>query len=161
MALRFSKDYEGVDFEQVAELLRHFGLTERPTADIEKAFRNSYVVVFVFDDEGNTVGCGRAISDGIMEAAIFNIALDDKYQHLGLGRKIVKGLTDQLEGMIVTLYTHPKTFEWYKALGFSNLNTGFARFRDMEAKFMLEAKFIDEHKTEGTIFQEPNIWSER
>jgi ribosomal protein S18 acetylase RimI-like enzyme len=155
--LRFQTDYEGVDWKQVAELLWHYGLTDLAADRIQKAFENSYAVVFAKDPHGNIVGCGRAISDGVIQGAIYNIALAEKYHGQGFGREIMRLLAARMRGMIITLYTHPKTLDWYENLGFSRLNTAFVRFREHEIDEMLHMKFIDrcEHKT--GIFKESLI----
>lgn len=152
MAVSFQIDNEGVNWAQVAELLRFYGLTHLPGEKIREAFQNSYAVVFVKDEAGNTVGCGRAISDGVMQGAVFNIALAEEYHHQGLGRALMKRLTDQLRGMVITLYTHPKTLGWYQELGFSRMNTGLVRFKDEELDRMREAGFIDDFVRDGGIF---------
>jgi len=154
MPVTFQTNYEGVKWQQVADLLRHFGLTNLPNDAIQKAFENSYAVVFVKDEAGNTVGCGRAISDGVMQGAIFNIALAEQYHAQGLGKQIMQELVDQLKGMIITLYTHPKTLAWYEKLGFSRMNTALVRFRDGESEKMLASKFIDRYDGNVGIFKD-------
>lgn len=152
MSVTFQTDDAGVDWQQVTDLLGHFGLVNRPAADVETAFRNSYAVVFVKDEAGNTVGCGRAISDGVMQAAVFNIALEERYHGRGLGKAIMKALADQLKGMVITLYTHPKTLQWYLELGFSKQNTGLVRYRDENLERMKEMGFIDDFHRNAGIF---------
>ncbi|GHT82426.1 hypothetical protein FACS1894137_01290 [Spirochaetia bacterium] len=152
MALTFQTDYEGVNWRQVTDLLHYYGLLSIPEDLVQKAFLNSYAVVFVKDEAGNTVGCGRAISDGVTQAAIFNVALAEKYHHQGLGNLLMKKLVQQLSGMIITLYTHPKTLEWYKNLGFSKLNTALVRFKDDEWEHMLDMKFINGYEKNTGIF---------
>ena len=51
MALKFQDDYEDVCFKEVADLLHFYGLTDLSRSLVEKAFRNSYTVVFVKDGE--------------------------------------------------------------------------------------------------------------
>jgi N-acetylglutamate synthase-like GNAT family acetyltransferase len=153
MALKFQDDYEGVCFKEVADLLHFYGLTDLSDDLVERAFKNSYAVVFVKDGEGRTVGCGRAISDGVSQGMILNIALEEGYHHRGIGREIMRRLVRQLQNMIITLYTHPNTLDWYRELGFSRLNTALARFREHEAKKMVEWEFIDRHSSPSGIFE--------
>jgi ribosomal protein S18 acetylase RimI-like enzyme len=153
MALKFQDDYEDVCFKEVADLLHFYGLTDLSDELVEMAFRNSYAVVFVKNDEGRTVGCGRAISDGVSQGMILNIALKETYHHRGIGREIMRRLVSRLENMIITLYTHPNTLDWYEGLGFSRLNTALARFREHEAQKMAEWEFIDRHPSPSGIFE--------
>jgi N-acetylglutamate synthase-like GNAT family acetyltransferase len=150
--LKFQNNYDGIRFKEVADLLHSYGLTDLPDELVERAFRNSYAVVFVKDGE-RTVGCGRAISDGVIQGMILNIALEEAYHHRGIGREIMRQLVLQLKNMIITLYTHPKTLDWYQELGFSRLNTGLVRFREREATEMTEWEFIDKHSSPSGIFE--------
>jgi N-acetylglutamate synthase-like GNAT family acetyltransferase len=153
MALKFQNDYEGVHFQEVADLLHFYGLTDLSDELVERAFRNSYAVVFVKNEEEKTVGCGRAISDGVSQGMILNIALEETYHHQGIGQEIIHQLVLQLKNMIITLYTHPKTLDWYQQLGFSRFNTSLVRFREHEAEEMVEWKFIDRHSIPSGIFK--------
>jgi N-acetylglutamate synthase-like GNAT family acetyltransferase len=153
MGLNFQDDCEDVCFKEVADLLHFYGLTDLSDDLVEKAFRNSYAVIFVKNEEGRTVGCGRAISDGVSQGMSLNIALEEAYHHRGVGREIIHRLVLQLKNMIITLYTHPNTLDWYRELGFSRLNTALARFREHEAKKMVEWEFIDRHSSPSGIFE--------
>lgn len=153
MALKFQEDYKDVRFQEVADLLHFYGLTDLSGELMERAFRNSYAVVFVKNEEGRTVGCGRAISDGVSQGMILNIALEEAYHHRGIGREIMRRLVLQLRNMIITLYTHPNTLDWYRKLGFSRLNTALVRFKEREAKKMVEWEFIDAHSNPSGIFE--------
>lgn len=139
----FQTDDTDVDYQQVADLLHHYGLTDISDEQITKAFKNSYAVVFVKNIAGEIIGVGRAISDGVIQGAIYNIALQEDYHHHGIGRQIIYNLLDQMPEMIVTLYTHPKTIDYYKGIGLAKLNTAFVRFRPHEIEEMINEKFID------------------
>jgi len=133
-------DYEGIDFEEVNAILSFYGLTNVSTALQEKIFRNSYAVAFILKD-GHVIGVGRAISDGISQAAIYNIAVKDDYRGNGLGKVIVDSILEQVEGCNVILYTHPKHIGLYEHWGFSRLKTGYIKF--YEEEHYREAGFID------------------
>lgn len=122
-----------IDWQAVAELLLHFGLCDYSASEAELVFKNSYAVVFVYDGE-RLVGCGRALSDGLSQAAIYNIALEEAYQGRQLGRAIIESLLDQVRGCNVILYTHPKTVELYERLGFRRQKTGMAIYAESEEK---------------------------
>ena len=80
MAIHFSTSKENVPWEEVAEILQNAGLSDLDGSMQEKVFRNSYAVVIVYDDN-KVIGCGRAISDGVCQAAIYNIAFRYYYGH--------------------------------------------------------------------------------
>lgn len=142
--VHFSTDLAEANFADITQLLHSYGLTDLPEEKIRLAFTNSYRYVFALDEDGRTVGVARAISDGVTHAEIYNIALAEKYHHQGVGKEIFKRLVVQLEGLIITLYTHPKTVGWYKELGMSQLNTAMVIFRPHEKDWMIQENFINE-----------------
>lgn len=125
MEIRTSR--EKVDWEGVAKLLNASGLSEVGAEMQEKIFRQSYAVAFAYEG-GEFVGCARAISDGVCQAAIFNVAVREPYRGKGVARQLVASLLAQLEGCIVTLYTHPRFLGLYEKLGFRRQKTGFVAF---------------------------------
>ncbi|SKA01355.1 Acetyltransferase (GNAT) domain-containing protein [Pilibacter termitis] len=135
---------ENIEYEQIKDLLHYYGLTDLPTEKIELAFQNSLYKVFVLDEENKVIGCGRAISDGVSHAEIYNIALKEKYHKQGIGRKIMETLVKLAHGQIITLYTAPWSMDWYVKLGFRPLNTGLVKFRGHEIEWMEEHGFVGE-----------------
>jgi ribosomal protein S18 acetylase RimI-like enzyme len=127
---------EGVDWERVAALLAHFGLSHDDAQTQRTIFERSYAVVFAYDKD-LLVGCGR-------QAAIYNIALDEAYQGRQAGRAIVESLKEQLKGCTITLYTHPQTVALYEKLGFRRQKTGMVIFAQEPEAFhwMEEVGFL-------------------
>ncbi len=129
-----------VDFEEVNHILNFYGLSDLDTPTQEKVFRNSYVTVFLrYKDK--IVGVGRAISDGITHASIYNIAVRDEYRGQGIGKVIVDEILKRVEGCNVTLYTSPKHIGLYEHWGFKRLKTAYVIFHD-ETHYK-EAGFIE------------------
>lgn len=127
MNIWFKTDNQDVDFQAVADILDEAGLSHYDAQTEEIIFSRSYAVVYVYD--GNRlIGCGRALSDGICQAAIYNIALAGEYQGHQLGRAIIEKLLEQVEGCTTILYTHPKTVAFYERLGFRREKTGFVHY---------------------------------
>ena len=123
MALTYATSTEGVDWNRVAEILESFGLSHDDGETQKLIFEASYAVVFVYDGD-LLVGCGRALSDGLRQAALYNIALDKDYDGHKAGRGIVEALKEQVQGCTVILYTHPQTVAFYEKLGFRRQKTG-------------------------------------
>ncbi|WP_312447009.1 GNAT family N-acetyltransferase [Lacrimispora sp.] len=148
---------EEIHWQEVSDVLRRSGLSDRSAKDQETIFTNSYAVVFVYDKE-RIVGVGRALSDGVSQAAIYNIALDEEYQGYGIGRKLIQLLLDQVRGQNVILYTHPRTVALYEKMGFRRNKTAMCRFCGSEESlnwmdkegFLLPEKyrFADEYGRE-------------
>jgi ribosomal protein S18 acetylase RimI-like enzyme len=132
---------EGRDWERVKEIMSYFGLSTTLSSDDHKlAFERSYAVTFLYDQE-ELIGFGRALSDGISQAAIYNIAVAEEYHGYGLGRFIIDDLLERVGHCNVVLFTHPKTLSFYKHLGFRKMKTGMAKYVNEEK--LLEMGFIE------------------
>lgn len=130
---------ENVDWVRVTKILNGYGLSSFDEATERKVFENSYAVVFLYDGD-YLIGMARAISDGICQAACYNLALDPEYCGQGLGKMVLDALLEQLEGMNVILYTHPKWYGLYEHWGFKRMKTGYARYIDED--FMMDNGFV-------------------
>ena len=118
---------EDIDFDEVSALLKYYGLSELNSNTQRQVFQNSYVTIFI-KDKGKLVGVGRAISDGICQAAVYNIAVRDEYRGHGIGKMIVDEILSRLKGCNVVLYTHPKHLGLYEHWGFRKMKTSYAKF---------------------------------
>ena len=68
-----------------------FWAKNRPITDLKKCLANSDVIVSLW--VGNEiVGFGRALTDGIYRAVLWDIVIDQNYQNRGFGTLIVKNL---------------------------------------------------------------------
>ncbi|MCL6458388.1 MAG: GNAT family N-acetyltransferase, partial [Gorillibacterium sp.] len=137
----FQKSRKDVDWAQVTNLLNGFGLTDFTPVQTKIAFENSAVNVFVLDGS-KVIGCGRALSDGISQAAIYNIAVDESYHHHGLGKKIISLILAETANCNVVLYTHPDTISWYEEQGFRKMKTGMAMYHPAHIEAMIKMDFI-------------------
>ena len=118
---------EDIDFDEVSALLKYYGLSELNSNTQRQVFQNSYVTIFI-KDKGKLVGVGRAISDGICQAAVYKIAVRDEYRGHGIGKMIVDEILSRLKGCNVVLYTHPKHLGLYEHWGFRKMKTSYAKF---------------------------------
>ena len=106
----------------------------------QKAFENSYGVVFLFEDD-KLIGMGRSVSDGAYEASLYDIAVLPSRQGEALGRCIVETLMEELDGLNVILFASPGKQGFYHKFGFKDLKTGVIRF--VNEGEMREIGFID------------------
>lgn len=130
-----------INWQDVADLLAFYGLSSLDAKTQELVFRNSYAVVFLLE-KNRVVGVGRALSDGVCQAAIYNIALAQHLHGQQYGRLIVDKLVDQVKQCNIILYTHPQTVEFYKNLGFEVMKTGMARYQADHITDMRNMGFI-------------------
>lgn len=140
MNYRFQYDCNNINFEEVVQVITKAGLSTHPSEHTQKAFENSELKIFVFD-ENRLIGTGRAISDGVYQAGIYDITVLPEYQGKGIGRIIMQELTDKLEGFNIILYARPTAVEFYMKLGYSKMLTGMARFKNKAS--MRERGFIE------------------
>jgi ribosomal protein S18 acetylase RimI-like enzyme len=131
MELDIQLDCTNVDWQFVAETLKRVGMAYAEPAVHQKSFENSQVTVFV-RREGQLIGFGRAISDGVFQAAIYDVAILPEYQAQGIGTIIIKTIMDKLSDCNFILYAAPEKEEFYQTLGFRKMKTGMALFRKAE-----------------------------
>lgn len=140
--IRYVTTLEAINWQEVADLLHYYGLTDLAQDQIKLSFENSYRYIFALDEKNTIIGVGRAVSDGVAHATIYNIALVEAYHHQGIGKELFARLVQQLKGLIITLYTHPDTISWYEDQGMARLNTALVYFRPHEIDWMRQEKFI-------------------
>lgn len=140
MEIKIKYDCDSVDWSVITETLKTVGMAHFSPEIHEKAFRNSYVSVFMYDGD-KLAGFGRAISDGVYQAAVYDIAVTPDYQSKGLGARIIKAILERLPDCNVILYASPGKEGFYEKYGFRKMRTGMAAFTN-EAK-MIEKGFIE------------------
>ena len=127
MNITYKTTKENINWEEVAAVLKRSHLSDHTAKEQKIVFENSYAVVFVYDGE-TIVGVARALSDGLFQAAIYNVALDEEYQGKGIGREMIRRLIAQLKGQNIILYTHPQTVLLYEKMGFRRAKTAMELF---------------------------------
>jgi len=85
----------------------------------------SYAVAVAVDDAtGETVGMGRAISDGASDAYIQDVIVEAKYRGRGIGRRIVEALLERCvaDGILwVGVVAEPGSVGFWERAGFGVL----------------------------------------
>jgi predicted GNAT family acetyltransferase len=140
MELEIQLDCADVNWQFVAETLKRVGMAYSEPAAHQKSFENSQVTVFILR-EGQLIGFGRAISDGVFQAAIYDVAVIPEYQAQGIGALIIKTIMDKLSSCNFILYASPGKEEFYQTLGFRKMKTGMALF--LKAQHMKERGFTE------------------
>lgn len=121
MEFNLSTDIESVSWKELACLFERAPLGKRREPEmLEVAFRNSLLRVFAFDGT-KLVGAGRALSDGVWRAAIYDVAVLPEYQGKGIGHKIVHHLIDAAKVDVIMLYAVPGKSKYYERFGFRKM----------------------------------------
>ena len=110
---------------------------KRNIQDLKKMLSASSVVISLWSKE-KLIGFGRATSDEIFRAVLWDIIVDKNYQKLGLGKKIVqKLLSNPLISNVQRIYimtTHCEVF--YNKIGFQDSsNQRLMIYRNENNKF--------------------------
>ena len=91
MNLKIQYNCLNIDWNYVSTILKKVGMGYFEGEVHKKAFENSHTVVFAFDDD-KLIGFGRTISDGVYQAAIYDVAVLPEYQGKNIGATIVNGI---------------------------------------------------------------------
>jgi ribosomal protein S18 acetylase RimI-like enzyme len=120
-SIQFSEVKADVDLYQLQALFNKgaFWAKDRQIEDLKIAIDRSEPVISVRDGD-RLIGFGRATSDGIYRATIWDVVIDSDYQKLGLGRKLVETiLSHPIVNRVERIYlntTNKQSF--YERLGF-------------------------------------------
>jgi ribosomal protein S18 acetylase RimI-like enzyme len=125
-------DCSGVDWQIVAATLKSVGMAHFEPNAHQRAFEASHTVVFVYHDD-RLIGFGRVLSDGVHQAAVYDVAIVPEYQGKGLGRTIMTTILSRLSHCNVILYASIGKEEFYRTFGMRKMKTGMALFKNVEA----------------------------
>jgi GNAT superfamily N-acetyltransferase len=127
MAYRIQENCQGIDWDDVYAIMDSVRMASHTREQIRRAFENSYRVVFVFDGD-QLIGFGRAVSDGVYEAALYDLAVRPELHATGIGSLILEKLHAGLDGMNIILFAMPGVEGFYRKNGYAKMLTGMAKF---------------------------------
>ena len=73
-----------------------FWAKERTINDLRKCLANSDVIISIWSNN-EPVGFGRALSDGIYRAVLWDVVIDQNHQGKGYGKMIIKNILESKE----------------------------------------------------------------
>jgi len=126
-----TSDLAEIDWDRLAQVFRRAPLGDRDPLVLQQAFTNSGVRCFAWIDQ-ELIGAGRAITDGIRYAVIFDVVVLPEYQHRGVGKQIMGYLIAHSEAENILLHSVPGMEDYYSKLGFRKMKTAMARFKNPE-----------------------------
>ena len=94
----------------------------RPLADLEAmesmlAHANYYIGAY---ENGQLVGLARAMTDFVYTTYLADLAVDEKYQHQGIGKKLIKMLKINIPKAKLILLAAPAAEAYYPKIGMQN-----------------------------------------
>jgi GNAT superfamily N-acetyltransferase len=126
----WSDSLDGIDWTELSELYRIAPLGDKSPQHLETVFTNSMFKTFVSRD-GQRVGAGRALADGLDCAYIADVAVHPEHQGVGIGKAIVSKLVSLASGhKKILLYANPGREGFYASLGFLPMTTAMAIWAD-------------------------------
>lgn len=121
-SLVLSRERE-IDLIELEQLCDAVGWSRRPMRRVRKALAHSLLLVGLWRHDRHLprlVGFARCTGDGVVEAAVWDVAVHPHYQGAGLGRQLMAYVLDQLRAMEVervTLFADPQVVGFYQAQG--------------------------------------------
>jgi GNAT superfamily N-acetyltransferase len=140
MSIQIRQDCSNVDWKALSEILKQTEMAYFAPEVHRKIFEASYAAAFAYDGD-RLIGCSRALSDGIYQAALYDVAVLPEYQKKGVGRSLVEAILAQTGSCNVILYASPGKEGFYQKLGFRAMKTGMARF--IRAEIMAQKGFTE------------------
>ena len=117
--------YKELDLIELDQLLQTVGWSRRPVRRVKKALEYSILVVGLWRHDKKfprLVGFARCTGDGIVEATVWDVAVNPVYQGLGLGKEIMKYVLKELKNIgiyKVTLFADAEVVSFYKRQGWT------------------------------------------
>lgn len=128
MKITFSNSIENIEWSRMKDIYHSVGWKKHDEEKIKKVFQSSNVVAIAYDVD-IIAGFGRAHSDGVFNAAIYDVVVDEHYQNKGIGQQIIENLLAQLNDIsCIHLVSTAGNEEFYRKAGFRKMKTGMARY---------------------------------
>ena len=128
MDLKIHSDFSKVNLDEMKVIYASVGWTKHTKEIIKQVFEASNVSVFVTVN-GRIVGFGRAMTDGLFNAVIYDVLVHPKFQKQGIARQIMEYLLAKLSNIsCVHLISTTENTGFYKKLGLKRTKTGMARY---------------------------------
>ncbi|WP_238579194.1 GNAT family N-acetyltransferase [Neobacillus niacini] len=116
------------NLDEMKEIYASVGWTKHTKEIIKQVYEASNVIALVTVN-GRLIGFGRAMTDGVFNAAIYDVIVHPEFQKQGIAKQIMKYLLDKLNNVsCVHLISTTGNEDFYKKLGLKRVKTGMARY---------------------------------
>ncbi len=128
MDIKIHSDFVNANLNEIKEVYASVGWTKHSIEIIRQIFEASNVIALVTVN-GRVIRIGRAITDGVFNAAIYDVVVHQDFQRQGIAKKIMEFLLDKLSDVsCVHLISTTGNEGFYRKLGLKKLKTGMARY---------------------------------
>lgn len=139
MDILVCNNFACANLEEMREVYASVGWKKHSPKVIQQVFEASNVIALVYVN-GRIIGFGRAMTDGIFNAAIYDVVVHKHYQGQGIASKIMAYLLNQLRDVsCVHLISTTGNEEFYYKSGFKKLKTVMARYLNLD----LRAEYLE------------------
>ena len=113
--------------EELSSVFRTSGI-RRPYEDLprlERMIEKADLLVTAWD-QGKLIGVARAVTDFSYCCYLSDLAVDQDYQHQGIGRELVRLVQERIgEEVTLLLLASPIAMDYYPHIGFDKVNNGY------------------------------------
>ena len=128
--ITIKSEIEGSELQELLEIYRSVGWMKHDEEIIRTVFNASTHKVFAVT-EGRIIGFARALSDGVFNAAIYDVVVHKDHQGKGIARLLLENLLDELKNVsCIHLISTTGNTTFYEKCGFKKLTTGMAIYRN-------------------------------
>ncbi|HDR4423194.1 TPA: GNAT family N-acetyltransferase [Bacillus cereus] len=118
------------DFNKLLTLYESLGWNslQLTVNELEQMCKQSWYAMYAFDDK-KLVGMGRIISDGVITGVICGVCVLPEYQYIGIGKEIIKRLTQHCEqNKVIPQLMCVETLQfYYESIGFEAFSVGMTK----------------------------------
>lgn len=117
-----------IDASEVANVFEKSGIN-RPVDDLDRIQRmvDHADIIVTARRDGKLVGITRAITDYSYCCYLSDLAVDNEYQHSGIGRELVRLVREKLgDEVTLLLVAAPSAVDYYPKIGFEKLDKAFS-----------------------------------
>jgi ribosomal protein S18 acetylase RimI-like enzyme len=128
MDIEIHSDLANANLDEIKDVYASVGWMKHTNEIIRQVFEASNVVALV-KVNGKIIGIGRGMTDGVFNAAIYDVVVHRDFQRQGIAKKIMEFLLDKLSNIsCVHLISTTGNEGFYRKLRFKKLKTGMARY---------------------------------
>ena len=121
MHIEIHSDFTNANLDEMKEIYLSVGWMKHTNEIIRQVFEASNVVALV-KVNGRIIGIGRGMTDGVFNAAIYDVVVHRDFQGQGMAKKIVEFLLDRLSNIsCVHLISTSGNEGFYQKIGLKNL----------------------------------------
>jgi ribosomal protein S18 acetylase RimI-like enzyme len=128
MDIEIQSEFADANLDEIKDVYASVGWIKHTNEIIRQVFEASNVVVLV-KVNGRIIGIGRGMTDGVFNAAIYDVVVHRDFQRQGIAKIIMEFLLDKLSNIsCVHLISTTGNEGFYRKLRLKKLKTGMARY---------------------------------